>query len=71
MDIYYKKDICEELHKAGYSSYSLQEKGILNSASWTRLKKQQLVSWDALDTICTLLQVQPGDLVGYKYQNKK
>lgn len=71
MGIYYKKDICEELHKAGYSSYNLQEKGILNSASWTRLKKQQLVSWDALDTICTLLQTQPGDLIGYKYQNKK
>lgn len=66
MGIYYKQDICELLHKAGYTSYILQEKGIMNSAGWTRLKKGKIMTMDTLDKICTILQVQPDDLLGYK-----
>lgn len=66
MGIYYKQDICELLRKAGYTSYILQGKGIMNSAGWTRLKKGKIMTMDTLDKICTILQVQPDDLIGYK-----
>ncbi len=62
MGIYYKKNICEELHKAGYSSYNLQEKGIMASAGWTRLEQGTIPSMNTLDKICTLLQVQRLDI---------
>lgn len=71
MGIYYKKDICEELNKAGYSSYSLQNKGIITSATWTKLEKHKMISWDTLDKICTILQEQPENLIGYKYEETK
>lgn len=66
MGIYYKQDICDLLHKAGYTSYNLQEKGILNSAGWTRLQQKKIITMDTLDKICTILQMQPGELIGYK-----
>lgn len=67
MGIYYKQDVCQLLRdKANETSYTLQNKGILNYATWTKLEKRQLISWDTLDKICTILQMQPGDLIGYK-----
>ena len=71
MGIYYKVNICQKLREAGYTSYNLQGKGILNSAGWTRLQKQQLISWDTLDKVCTILQVQPGELFGYREDEGK
>ena len=71
MGIYYKQDICDLLHKASYTSYNLQEKGILNFAGWTRLQKQQPISWNTLDKVCTILQVQPGELFGYREDEEK
>lgn len=71
MGIYYKKDVCDLLREAGYTSYNLQEKGILNFAGWTRLQKQQPISWNTLDKVCTILQVQPGELFGYREDEGK
>ena len=66
MGIYYKQDIDKLLYDAGYTSYNLNEKGILNNATWMKLKKHKLVSWETLDKICTLLQMQPGDIIDYE-----
>lgn len=66
MGIYYKQDICELLRKAGYTSYVLHTKGILTSAGWTRLQQKKIMTMDTLDKICTILQMQPGELIGYK-----
>lgn len=66
MGIYYKKDICKLLRKANETSYTLHYKGVLSFATWTKLEKRKLISWDTLDKICTILQMQPGDLIGYK-----
>ena len=70
MGIYYKQDICDLLRKAGYTSYALHTKGILNFATWTKLEKHQLISWDTLDKICTILQMQPNELIGYKEEEE-
>lgn len=66
MGIYYKQDICELLRKAGYTSYILHTKGILTSAGWTRLQQKKIMTMGTLDKICTILQMQPGELIGYK-----
>lgn len=71
MGIYYKQDICKLLHDAGHTSYTLHTKGILSFATWTKLEKRQLISWDTLDKICTILQMQPNELIGYKEDEDK
>ncbi len=66
MGICYKVDVCQLLRDAGYTSYNLNGKGILNNATWMKLKEHKLISWDTLDKICTLLQMQPGDIIDYE-----
>lgn len=70
MGIYYKQDICELLRKVGYTSYTLHMKGILSYSEWTKMEKHKLITWNTLDRICTLLQVQPDDLIGYREDEK-
>lgn len=70
MGIYYKQDICELLRKAGYTSYVLHTKGILSHSEWTKMEKRKLITWNTLDRVCTLLQVQPDDLIGYREDDK-
>ena len=70
MGIYYKQDICDLLRKAGYTSYILHKKGILTSAVWTMLQQKKIMTMDTLDKICTILQIQPGELIGYKEEEE-
>lgn len=66
MAIKYKLDIMEALNKAGYSSTRLRREKLLGESYMTQLRRGELVSWAAINTICRLLQCQPGDLVEYR-----
>lgn len=66
MGIYYKVDVVKALQDAGYTSYIIQEKHIMGTSAWERLRDKKLVSWDTLDKICTILQMQPGDIIDYE-----
>lgn len=71
MRMYYKVNICQKLREAGYTSYSLQKAGILSTTMWTRLAHCKSISWRTLDKICALLEMQPGELIGYEHENKE
>ncbi len=53
----------EALKKKGFSSTKLRKEKLLGESYMSRLRRGDMVSWAALDTICTLLQCQPGDLI--------
>lgn len=67
----YKMNVLEELKKAGWSSYALLKrknadgKMVLGSSQVTFLKQGKVVGINALDTICRLLDKQPGDIIEY------
>ena len=62
MAIKFKTDVLAALREVGYSSTRLRhEKPMGNPMQ--QLRRGKLVSWKALDTICTLLKCQPGDLL--------
>lgn len=61
--IKYKIDIIEALRISGYSSTRMRREKLLGESYMTQLRRGQLVSWSAIDTICDLLNCQPGDLL--------
>ena len=65
MAIRYKVDILAELKKKGYSSTRIRDEKLIGQSYLQQLRRGELVSWKALDTICSLLECQPGDLIEY------
>lgn len=65
MAVIYKLDIVEALKNAGYSSYRIRKEKIMGEATLTQLRHGELVSWMNIDTICRLLNCQPGDILEY------
>lgn len=63
--IRYKVDILAELKRKGYSSTRIREEKLIGQSYLQQLRRGELVSWKTLDTICSLLECQPGDLIEY------
>ncbi len=59
------KDVMKRLKDAGYSSTRLRTEGILGEAYMTKIRNNGTVSMNALNTICTLLNCQPGEIIEY------
>ena len=65
MAIRYKIDILAELKKRGYTSTKIREEKLIGQSYLQQLRHGELVSWKTLDTICSLLDFQPADLIEY------
>lgn len=65
MPIRYKIDVMQALKDAGYSSTRLRNEKLLGESYMTQLRRGELVSWSAMNTICRLLECQPGDILEY------
>lgn len=65
MAIQYKADVLALLKAAGYPSTRIRTEKLLGQSYVQQLRKGELISWAALNTVCRLLDCQPGDLVEY------
>ena len=65
MAIRYKVDVLAELKKKGYASAKIREGKLIGQSYLQQLRHGELVSWKTLNTICALLECQPGDLIEY------
>ena len=63
MSFQYKVNVMDKLKEKGYSSTRLRKEKLLGESYMSQLRRGDMVSWAALDTICTLLDCQPGDLI--------
>lgn len=59
----YRVDIMAELKKAGFTTYKLRDSRLLGESTIQKLRKEKALSWNELETLCDLLQCQPGDLI--------
>ena len=67
--IRYKIDVLAELKKKGYSSTRIREEKLIGQSYLQQLRHGELVSWKAIDIICSLLDCQPGDLIEHVNEN--
>ena len=65
MAIRYKIDIMSALKEKGYSSTKIREEKLIGQSYLQQLRHNELVSWKTIDTLCSLLKCQVGDLVEY------
>ena len=65
MAMKYKIDIIAALKEAGYNTSRIRKEKIMGEAMLQKIRSGQMVSWATLETICELLNCQPGDLVEY------
>lgn len=63
--IRYKINMLEELKKAGYTTYKIRTDKVMGEAALNHLRQGEPVSFQTMDTICRVLNCQPGDLLEY------
>ena len=65
MGMQFKIDVLTELKGKGYTSYILRKEKILSESTIQKLRTGNGLSWDNIETICRLLNCQPGDIIEY------
>ena len=70
MAITYRIDIIPALKAAGYNTSRIRKEYLLGEATLQKFRQKELVSWQNIDTLCRLLQCQPGDLLMYQPNSK-
>lgn len=65
MAIKYKIDILALLKSKGYTTYKLRKEKILGESTLQKMRTNTLLSWAELNTVCSLLEYQPGDILEY------
>lgn len=63
--IKYKIDIISSLKNNGYSTYKIKQEKIFNQSQLQQLRNDKLLTQDALNKVCFLLDCQPGDILEY------
>lgn len=63
--IKYKKDIISALKEKGYSTYKIKQEKIFNQSQLQQLRDDKLLTQEALNRLCMLLECQPGDILEY------
>lgn len=63
--IAYKIDVLETLKEAGYNTTILRKEKLLNESAIQYLRDGKPVGAKALNNICMLLDMQPGNIIKY------
>ena len=65
MPIRYKIDVLAALKEKGYSQNRIRNEKLIGQSYLTQLRHGELVSWKTIETVCKLLDCQPGDILEY------
>ena len=65
MSLQYKIDVLKELKNKGFTTYRLRNEKVIGEAMMQKLRHGEMVSWATINTLCTLLQCQVGDIVEF------
>lgn len=71
MPIVYKIEVLPALKKAGYNTTRLRREKLLSESTLQKFREGKPVSWENLETLCALLNCQPGDLIQYKEEDNE
>lgn len=65
MPMRFKINVLQVLKAKGYSTYRIRQEKLLAESTVQKLRRGAPVSWENLETICALLECQPGDILEY------
>lgn len=71
MPIVYKIEVLPALKNAGYNTTRLRREKLLSESTLQKFREGKPVSWENLETLCALLDCQPGDLIQYKEEDNE
>ena len=63
-------DILGRLSRAGWSTYRLQNTGVISNGTIIQIRAGRAITTTTLDVICRLLNCQPGDLISWRPDEK-
>lgn len=63
MPLQYKIDVLAALKEAGYNTNRIRTEGLLSQSTLQKFRKNQGVSWENIERLCSLLDCQPGDIL--------
>lgn len=66
MPILYKFPILDALKNAGYTTYKLRSEKLFSESTLQKFRNNEMVHTSNVETICRLLNCQPGDVLQYK-----
>lgn len=61
----YKIDVLATLKESGFNTTKLRKEKLLNESAIQSLRTGKMVGMIALDKICNLLDMQPGNIIKY------
>lgn len=64
--IKYKFDVLELLNAYGYNTSILRQKGLLSESTIQDIRHGKMVGIKSLNTLCQLLDMQPGNIIKYE-----
>ncbi len=67
----YKFNVLEALKEAGYNTARLRKERLLGENAIQSLRRGEMVGIIALEKICLLLDMQPGNIIKYVNENEK
>lgn len=62
----YKIDVIGALKEKGYNSTKILKENLIGQAAMQKIRKNEMVGIKTLDQICTLLDMQPGEIIEHK-----
>lgn len=67
----YKINVLETLKESGYTTSRLRKEKLLGENAIQTLRRGDMVGIIALEKICTLLDMQPGNIIKYVEDTEK
>lgn len=67
----YKIDVLETLKESGYNTTRLRKEKLLGENAIQSLRRGEMVGIIALEKICALLDMQPGNIIKYIENTEK
>lgn len=62
----YKIDVMQAITEKGYTSYQIRREKLLGENALQAIRENKMIGIKALDQLCDLLDLQPGDIIEYR-----
>ena len=65
MPMKFKIDVLAALKEKGYNTNRIRTEKLLSQSTLQKFRNNEGVSWENIETLCKLLECQPGDMLEY------